>query len=638
MGLAAPAERQRRRIAVVTALAVLPIVALGLFGWSAMRSAHRARQEQLRTSATFAGVLANAHIERELADYFESRQQKLLRSRGDGPGGFERAMHWVFLSTDLMDTPQFLSDAELREIIPAANPGAPGGHASAHAPGDPEPGQNAVLLVLRDHMARRARALMGFDPATDTFTEASVAKIGVSQELDGPHFEWLRIDVRDAAGLVCTRCERYVRKVGQAVGDGRYALLAVTFPLPGPPKDEAGLFGAVVPLAALREKVVMPAVAAPAHATNRAVRGGGTTGGSAATAGARPAAEPPRAPAPYELAQVGLGAKLRLLDVADPPSPTTDTGASSASATHQPPANSKLLYEAPLLGAHSPWRLQAVRAPGFTAGGWAGGWGGTALVFLVLCLLLLAVVVLLGRGNLRQMEVAQLRTHLVSNISHELKTPLSLIRLYAETLEHGRVADAGERQKFLEIITRESKRLTHLINNILDVDRIEGGRKRYSYAQVSPARVVRATVEAYRFQLVEDGFELRLDVDDGLPAMMLDEEAIAQALINLLDNAAKYSDTVKEIGVRLFRQSERVGLAVSDRGIGIAGGEHQRIFEPFYRVERGLVHDVKGSGLGLAVVRHVAQAHGGEVEVDSTPGRGSTFTLWLPTSFQPQAG
>jgi two-component system phosphate regulon sensor histidine kinase PhoR len=177
-----------------------------------------------------------------------------------------------------------------------------------------------------------------------------------------------------------------------------------------------------------------------------------------------------------------------------------------------------------------------------------------------------------------------------------------------------------------------------LINNILDVERIEGSRKRYSFAQVSPCRVVRSTVEAYRFQLVEDGFELRLDVDDGLPTMMLDEEAIAQALINLVDNAAKYSDTVKHIGVRLFRQDDRVGLAVSDRGIGIPAGEQQHIFEPFYRVEQGLVHDVKGSGLGLAVVRHVAQAHGGDVQVESTPGRGSTFTLWLPVGFQPSAG
>jgi signal transduction histidine kinase len=223
----------------------------------------------------------------------------------------------------------------------------------------------------------------------------------------------------------------------------------------------------------------------------------------------------------------------------------------------------------------------------------------------------------------------------LSNISHELKTPLSLIRLYADTLESGRVREDGERTRFLAIISREGKRLTHLIDNLLDVQRIEEGRKNYSFAQVKPDRVVRSTVEAYRFQLSELGFDLRLDVDEGLPLLMLDEEAMAQALINLLDNASKYSDTIKEIRVHCGRRDGEVFIRVTDRGIGIPAREHARIFDSFYRVEKSLIHDVKGSGLGLAVVRHVARAHGGQVEVESTVGKGSSFTIRLPVDFDP---
>jgi len=290
-----------------------------------------------------------------------------------------------------------------------------------------------------------------------------------------------------------------------------------------------------------------------------------------------------------------------------------------------------------LLGEGSPWRLEVVALSGFDLDQMRTENRRWNLALIAAAVLLAGGAVLMGRTFYQQVEHARLRSHLLSNISHELKTPLSLVRLYTETLASGRTRNDDERSRFLGIIGRESKRLSHLIDNLLDIQRIEEDRKQYSYAHVRPDRVARETVEAYRYQLAEEGFDVRLDVDEDLPLMHLDEEAIAQALINLLDNAAKYSDTVKEIRVKVGCRNGTVCLSVQDRGIGIPKHEQSKIFQSFYRVEKSLVHNVKGSGLRLAVVAHVARGHGGQVEVDSTPGKGSTFTICLPIDFDPEA-
>jgi two-component system phosphate regulon sensor histidine kinase PhoR len=142
--------------------------------------------------------------------------------------------------------------------------------------------------------------------------------------------------------------------------------------------------------------------------------------------------------------------------------------------------------------------------------------------------------------------------------------------------------------------------------------------------------VVRDVVDAYRFPIEQQGFALDLEVAEDLPEMALDPEAISQALINLLNNAIKYSTDEKSIRVSVRPEGDRVLVSVADRGIGIPKAEHKRIFEKFYRVESSLVHTTKGSGLGLALVQHIAEAHGGRVELTSVPGEGSTFTLSLP--------
>jgi len=232
----------------------------------------------------------------------------------------------------------------------------------------------------------------------------------------------------------------------------------------------------------------------------------------------------------------------------------------------------------------------------------------------------------------RELHLSRLKSDFVANVSHELKTPLALIRLFAETLELGRVPTEEKAKQYYRVINKESQRLTQLINNILDFSRIEAGRREYRFAPTDVARVVSEVVDAYRFQIEQQGFALEVDVPEGLPEVQMDKEAVGQALINLVNNAIKYSQAEKQIRIAVREDGGRVLLSVADRGIGIAKTEQKKIFEKFYRAENSLVHDTKGSGLGLALVRHILDAHGGSVDVESAPGKGSTFTLALPVT------
>ena len=252
-----------------------------------------------------------------------------------------------------------------------------------------------------------------------------------------------------------------------------------------------------------------------------------------------------------------------------------------------------------------------------------------AVIAAMFVVIVLAVAFSL-RLVLREMELAELQSMFVSNVSHELKTPLALIRLFSETLEMGRVPDPAKQKEFLHIIGKESQRLTHLIDNVLDMGRIEQGRKTYRMGLADLSRVVRETVASYEFQLREKGFTVETGIEDDLPPVSLDKDAITQALLNLLDNAVKYSGKTKFVRVTLKRRGDEAVISVEDRGVGIPAKELEKVFDKFYRVEKGLVHTVKGSGLGLSLVKHIMEAHGGRVEVASRPGEGSVFSLILP--------
>jgi signal transduction histidine kinase len=251
------------------------------------------------------------------------------------------------------------------------------------------------------------------------------------------------------------------------------------------------------------------------------------------------------------------------------------------------------------------------------------------LTLAALSLVLAGGIVLTYPSVTKAMALARPKSAFVSNVSPDLRTPLSLIRLYAETLEMGRLTSPEKCQEYYCIIRKESERLTALINNILDFSRIEAGRKEYDFRETDMSELVHNTLDSYRYQLEQSGFQFEEKIDE-VPSMRVDREAMARSLLNLVNNALKYSQDRKYIGVNLYRDNGSVKLEVVDQGIGIPHQEQQKIFEKFYRVGDPLVHNTKGSGLGLSLVRHIVQAHGGEVAVDSSPGQGSKFTIVLP--------
>jgi signal transduction histidine kinase len=258
-------------------------------------------------------------------------------------------------------------------------------------------------------------------------------------------------------------------------------------------------------------------------------------------------------------------------------------------------------------------------------------WTITKMAMIGLIDLMLGAGLFLVYQNVRrEMHLSRLKSDFVANVSHELKTPLALIRLFAETLELGRVSSGDKARQYYRVINKESQRLTQLINNILDFSRIEAGRKEYHFKKTDVGRIVHDVVEAYRFQIEQHGFSLDVQIAEDLPEIELDKEAVSQALINLVNNAIKYSSEEKQIRIEARRDGPRVLIQVKDKGIGIAKAEQRKIFEKFYRAQDTLVHETKGSGLGLSLVKHIMDAHGGSVEVESAPGRGSTFSLALP--------
>jgi signal transduction histidine kinase len=228
--------------------------------------------------------------------------------------------------------------------------------------------------------------------------------------------------------------------------------------------------------------------------------------------------------------------------------------------------------------------------------------------------------------------MARLKSDFVANVSHDLKTPLSLIRMFGETLELGRAPDEATRREYYAVITRESERLTRLIDNVLDFSRIEGGRRRYDIAPHPVEPVVHDVMEAFRYPLTQRGFKVDVVVAPDLPEALMDPEAVKQALANLVDNAIKYSGERRRLAVAARAEGDRVAIEVADEGIGIPAAEAERIFEKFYRIGRSETQSSRGSGVGLALVKHIAEAHGGRVSVESRPGEGSRFTLYLPVA------
>lgn len=240
-----------------------------------------------------------------------------------------------------------------------------------------------------------------------------------------------------------------------------------------------------------------------------------------------------------------------------------------------------------------------------------------------------AVLVFHDITELRRLE--QVRRDFVANVSHELRTPVSTIQGYAETLLEGALEDKAHAKEFLRIIYDDAERLSKLINDLLDLSRVESGQWKMMPRESALEPVVDKILAAVKNQADSNAVRLLKDVPKDLPKVRMDEDSIAQVLVNLVENAVKYNQHGGYVKVSARATDGYVEVSVEDTGIGIPQEDIPRIFERFYRVDKARSRELGGTGLGLSIVKHIIQAHRGEVTVESELGKGSTFRFTLPT-------
>jgi signal transduction histidine kinase len=233
------------------------------------------------------------------------------------------------------------------------------------------------------------------------------------------------------------------------------------------------------------------------------------------------------------------------------------------------------------------------------------------------------------KGLQREIQTARMRSSFVSSVSHELKTPLTSIRMFSEILRF-KPPEESVRVEYLDTILNESQRLTRLLNNVLNFSKIEEGSLNYQFERVSLNEILSSTMRTMEYPVRSDGFTLQTDIPEEELTVLGDRDALEQVVLNLISNAMKYSIGVKEIAIRLYKNENHACIEVEDHGLGIEPDEIQKIFQSFYRSKDAHRRHIPGTGLGLSIVAHTMEAHDGGVTVNSVPGDGSTFTLYLP--------
>ncbi len=252
------------------------------------------------------------------------------------------------------------------------------------------------------------------------------------------------------------------------------------------------------------------------------------------------------------------------------------------------------------------------------------------VLILVFCALLLAGTILLVVTLGRQADVSRLQADFLSKVSHDFRTPLTSIRMFVETLRENRIEDPERRERILTLLSQETGRLSTLIDRLLEFARLESGQLRYVPKAVDIREIVETVVARFEPRTVGGDVQLTTVIADGLPLLRADSDALEEVVQNLLDNAFKYTGAQKRIVVDVRRAGRDVEIAVSDNGPGIARADQNRIFDSFYRVDDRLSRATEGSGLGLALTRHIVHAHGGKIRVESEPGKGAQFVVVLP--------
>lgn len=257
-------------------------------------------------------------------------------------------------------------------------------------------------------------------------------------------------------------------------------------------------------------------------------------------------------------------------------------------------------------------------------------------VFLLIAGILVFGLVLTTRSVAHELELARMKSDFVSTVSHEFKSPLTSIRQLAEMLQSRRVPSEERRQKYYDVLLEQSERLTLLTDNILSLAKIEEGRAEFAFEITDISALLTDIMTTIQDRVRHEGIEIGLAIEGPLPPLPADRTALSQAVTNLVDNAVKYSGDARKISVRAALDGTDITVAVQDFGIGIKKVDIPRLFERFYRAGDALTRTVKGSGLGLTLVKEIVEAHRGRIEVESEPGKGSTFTIRLP--LRPQEG
>jgi len=276
------------------------------------------------------------------------------------------------------------------------------------------------------------------------------------------------------------------------------------------------------------------------------------------------------------------------------------------------------------------WQIAAYMPDGMSAA------GGKSFVILSSVLLFIFIAAIIFGGSMLLLQAhssardARQKTSFVSNVSHELKTPLTSIRMYAELLSEGRVRDAAKKQHYLSVIASEAQRLTRLVNNVLDFSRLEQSRKKYRMEEINVSDLLYAFVKSNQLRTDEAGLKVNLHISDPGISLMADRDALEQVLLNLIDNAVKYAAAGGEVGISLEADGSLCRVAVTDRGPGIPAAHRTRIFDKFHRVDETLTAEQAGSGLGLSIARNLLRGMGGDLSYRPGTGGGSTFEIALP--------
>jgi len=239
-----------------------------------------------------------------------------------------------------------------------------------------------------------------------------------------------------------------------------------------------------------------------------------------------------------------------------------------------------------------------------------------------------AILVFHDITELRRLE--KIRQDFVANVSHELRTPISSIKGYAETLLDGALKDKINAKEFISIIYQDANRLASLINDLLDLSKIESGKLKMSFTALDTVSLITKGVMVIANQAKTKSITVKIDLPKDLPKIRADETRFIQIMVNLLDNAIKYSSEGATATISAKLADDALQIDISDTGIGISEEDLPRIFERFYRVDKARSRELGGTGLGLSIVKHIVSAHSGQVWVKSEPGHGSTFSFTIP--------